>query len=75
MKRSFGMLIGIICILIVGFSVTRMTEEFLLGILHKKISQMLLKEFGLKPSDVINESVKKKLELLILKDLEIFTPV
>ena len=42
----------------------RMTEEFLLGILHKKISQMLLKEFGLKPSDVINESVKKKLELL-----------
>lgn len=42
----------------------RKTEEFLLGMLHKKISQMLLKEFDLKPSDDINKPVKKKLELL-----------
>ena len=42
----------------------RTAEEFLLGVLHKKISQMLLKEYGLKPADSINDSIKKKLELL-----------
>lgn len=42
----------------------RTTEEFLLGMLHKKISLMLLKEYGLKPEDHINGSVKRVLESL-----------
>ena len=42
----------------------RTTEEFLLGMLHKKISILLLKEYGLKPTDHINGSVKKVLESL-----------
>lgn len=37
------------------------TEEFLMGMLHKKISQMLLKEFGLKPSDIIQDPIKSNL--------------
>jgi len=35
-------------------------EEFLTGMLHKKISMMLLKEHGLKPGDTLCESVKEK---------------
>ena len=31
-------------------------EDFLTGILHKKVSLMLLKEFGLKPSDILNQA-------------------
>ena len=42
----------------------RTTEEFLLGMLHKKVSMLLLKEYGLKPTDCINGSVKKVLESL-----------
>ena len=34
-------------------------EEFLLGILHKKLSLMLLKEFGLKPTDLVSEKTSK----------------
>ena len=36
-------------------------EEFLLGMLHKKISLMLIKEYGMKPTDIVNASVKKTL--------------
>ena len=36
-------------------------EEFLLGILHKKVSFMLLKEYGIKPTDIVKGSVKKVL--------------
>lgn len=42
----------------------RTTEEFLLGMLHKKVSQMLLKEFGFKPTERIHGSVEKGLCLL-----------
>lgn len=42
----------------------RTAEEFLLGILHKKVSLMLLKEYGLKPLDLINGRSKKNLLLL-----------
>lgn len=34
-------------------------EEFLLGMLHKKVSLMLLKEYGLKPAEQVSSSVKK----------------
>jgi len=37
------------------------TEEFLLGILHKKVSLMFLKEFGLKPTDIVCEQIKNRL--------------
>lgn len=36
-------------------------EEFLLGMLHKKISLMLIKEYGMKPTDIVNASAKKAL--------------
>ncbi len=36
-------------------------EEFLLGMLHKKVSLMLLKEYGLKPTDIVSGSVKNTL--------------
>lgn len=39
-------------------------EEFLLGMLHKKVSFMLLKEFGLKPSDTVCGSTQKRLSQL-----------
>lgn len=36
-------------------------EEFLLGMLHKKVSLMLLKEYGLKAGDLVGSSVKSAL--------------
>lgn len=36
-------------------------EEFLTGILHKKISLMLLKKFGLKPADILDTRIEDKL--------------
>lgn len=36
-------------------------EEFLLGMLHKKVSFMLLKEYRLKPTDIVNNSIKNVL--------------
>ncbi len=42
----------------------RTVEEFLLGILHKKISLMLLKEYELKPSDKVCGEINKMLRRL-----------
>lgn len=39
-------------------------EDFLTGMLHKKISAMFLKEFGLKPQDLLDAQTKNKLLLL-----------
>jgi len=36
-------------------------EDFLTGILHKKVSLMLLKEFGLKPTDILNQASEEKM--------------
>jgi len=46
-------------------------EEFLTGILHKKISMMLLKKHGLKPTDLIDESTKKYM-LTLCKEMKAF---
>lgn len=37
-------------------------EEFLLGMLHKKLSAMMLKEHGLKPDNPVNENTVKVLK-------------
>lgn len=39
----------------------RTTEDFLLGILHKKVSLMMMKEYGLKQSDIVCNLTKKRL--------------
>jgi len=39
----------------------RTVEEFLLGMLHKKLSFMFLKEYGLKPSDKVGRDANKTL--------------
>ena len=36
-------------------------EDFLTGMLHKKVSLMLLKEFGLKPTDILNQGSEEKM--------------
>lgn len=41
-------------------------EEFLTGMLHKKINMMLLKEFGLKPEEQLNEHTESKLTALCM---------
>lgn len=51
-------------------------EEFLLGILHKKISMLMLKESGLKPTDILNPKDADSLVKLCnsMKDFHV-TPV
>lgn len=39
----------------------RNCEEFLTGMLHKKVSLMLLKEYGLKPGDIVNRHSEQKI--------------
>ncbi len=39
-------------------------ENFLLGILHKKISFMLIREYGLKVSDIVSLKTEKSIEAL-----------
>lgn len=48
-------------------------EEFLTGMLHKKISLMLLKEYGLKNADIVDSHTKQKLLKLCyaMKEFEV----
>ena len=39
-------------------------EEFMIGLLHKKIGLMLLKKYGLKPDDILDGSNREPLALL-----------
>lgn len=46
-------------------------EEFLTGILHKKISMMLLKKYGLKPTDVLDAETKNRM-VSLCKEMKSF---
>jgi len=46
-------------------------EEFLTGILHKKISMMLLKKHGLKTTDIVDDTTQKRM-LTLCKEMKSF---
>lgn len=49
-------------------------EEFMTGLLHKKIGLMLLKKYGLKPGEVL-DSQHEEILSLICKEMKMFTVV